>query len=667
MKLNLSKRIGGIVGAIVLIISLTIGLISINYSSYDLVKQQKESLQLLANEGANRIKEIINTQLQVLSEIGSTTTMVSMSWDLQKQALASTVTRLGFLDIAVVSPDGTAQYAISGETSQLGDKEFIKSALDGKTDVSDIIIDKKTKKPVIMYAVPIKAYGAVAGVLVGIKDGTELNDITDQMGLGKRGYAFIVGLDSTLLSHPNRDLVLKQTKVYKEIEANGPLKAFGNALKKLGIQKTGIIKYKYNKENRLTAMTPVPNTRWTLGVGNYENDVLETMYNLIKFLLVIIGIVLILGIIAGVLVGRFISKPISRILDSVERMSRYDFTENLSKQDTKILKRSDEIGTIAKAVVKMKENITALVQAVAENSQQVAVSSEELTSIAGQSAISANEISRTIEEISRGAYDQAKETESGSIIIQTLSQLIAKEQSYIYELNESLNQVNTLKDMGLVAIKDLNQKNSESSQAAIDIYNVIMETSKSAEKIESASNMIKNIADQTNLLSLNAAIEAARAGDAGRGFAVVSEEIRELAEQSKRFTDEITLIIRDLSNKTEISVKAIESVSVIMNFQTESVNNTSDKFEGINNAIEKIKLIIDNLNDAGNEMQSMKQEIVTVMENLSAISEENAAGTQESSASVQVQTSSTQEVANASEALAQLAEYLQSEVQKFKY
>ncbi len=652
MKLNLSKRIGGIVGVLVLTISLTIGLIAISYSSAALINQQEKSMQLLANEGANQIKEIINTQLQVLNEVGSTTTMVSMSWELQRQALTSTVNRLGFLDIAVVLPDGTAQYVITGETSSLGDKEFIQKAFKGEADVSDISIDQETKKPVIMYAAPIKAYGVVAGVLVGIKDGTELNDITDQMGLGERGYAYIVTLDSTILSHPNRDLVLTQTNVYNEIDTNGSLKTFGIALKKLGMQKTGIIKYSYDSEMRLSAMAPIPNSRWTLGVGNYEKDVLESMNNLTKFLLAITGLVLILGIIAGGLVGRFISNPISRILDSVERMSRYDFTTNLSKRDSKIIKRADEIGTIAKAVMKMKENITALVQVVAENSQQVAVSSEELTSIAGQSAISANEVAGTIEEISRGAYDQAKETETGSANIHALSQLITKEQKYVYELNESLNQVNSLKDMGLAAIKDLNQKNSESGKATIGIFEVIMETNKSAVKIESASNMIKNIADQTNLLSLNAAIEAARAGETGRGFAVVADEIRELAEQSKRFTEEIALIIRDLSAKTETSVKAMESVTVIMDFQTVSVNNTSDKFEGINNAIEKMKSVIDNLNDAGKEMESMKQEIVAVMENLSAISEQNAAGTQESSASVQAQTSSIQEIANASKSLA---------------
>ena len=667
MKLNLSKRIGATVGAIVLVVALSIGFLAIIYSSNTLVKNQEENMVVLADEGSKRVQSILDRRVQILYEIGKRGSIGMMHWNIQQNDLRADVERLEYLDMAVVLPDGTAQYVISGETSQLGDRDYIKKAFKGEANVSDVIISKVTNTPVIMYAAPIESDGKIVGVLIGRKDGTALNDITDELGIGERGYSFIIGADSTLYSHPNRDLVLEQANIFADIETDGALKSFGLALQKLGTGKIGLVKYEYNGENRISAMAPIPGTNWTLGIGNYESDVLKSMNTLRDFLLLATGIVLVLGIMAGAGVGLFISRPIITLLASVERMSIYDLTSDSSKKELKIMKRSDEIGIIARSLDTMRKNLTLLVQVVAANSEHIAASSEELTSTTQQSAASALEVSRTIEEIARGATDQAKETEVGANNIQILGELITKDQQYLSELNESINVVNNLKDTGLDAIKDLSQRNTDTSTSAAEIHGLINQTNKSAEKIKTASEMIKSIANQTNLLALNAAIEAARAGDAGRGFAVVAEEIRKLAEQSNRFTDEISIVIQDLSNKTETSVIAIEGVGAIMEAQTISVQNTSDKFDGIHNALEKIKIIISSLNGAGLKMNNKKEEMIATMENLSAISEENAAGTQEAAASVEQQTSSMDEIANASESLAELAEELQSEISKFKY
>lgn len=667
MKINLSRKIGAIVGLIVLFVSLSIGLVSLIYSTNALIKSQEEDMLKITDEGAHRVQAIIDMRLNVLSEVAHRETISTMYWDMQKTNLTPDVERLGYLDIAVVTPDGTANYVKSGETSQLGDREYIKKALSGEANVSDVLISKVTNTPVIMYAVPIEQNGVVVGALIARKDGTALNDITDELGIGERGYAFIVGTDSTLYSHPNRDLVLEQVNVYTQIEEDGALKDFGIALKELGTGKVGILKYNYNKDNRITAMAPIPGTNWTLGIGNYESDILAPMNNLRVIILIVTVIVLALGIVAGISTGMIISRPIKRLSNIINKMAEYDLTSDTTKKDQKMLKRGDEIGVISRSVVSMKENITELVKSVAYNSEQVAASSEELTSTTQQSALAANEVARTIEEISKGASDQARETELGANNVQELSDLINNEQEYIETLSQSVNEVTELKDLGLEAIIDLGQKNKDSSEAAMNIHKVIIETDQSAVKIKTASNMIKSIADQTNLLALNAAIEAARAGDAGRGFAVVADEIRELAEQSNRFTNEIDIVIQELSQKTETSVKAIESVGSIMESQTISVNNTTEKFNGISDAIEMIKTIINKINQASTIMEQKKEEIVSTIENLSAISEENAAGTQEASASVEEQTASMDEIANASESLARLAEELQIEINKFKY
>jgi len=179
--------------------------------------------------------------------------------------------------------------------------------------------------------------------------------------------------------------------------------------------------------------------------------------------------------------------------------------------------------------------------------------------------------------------------------------------------------------------------------------------------------MIRSIADQTNLLALNAAIEAARAGEAGKGFAVVADEIKKLAEQSTSFTADIGKIVMNLNNETTQAVKTMEEVALISKTQSESVDETNNKFIGISKAMEGMNHVIDLINESGQEMLNKQQRIIEIITNPSAISEENAAGTEEASASVEEQTATMLEIAEASVVLERLAGNMKDAVDKFKY
>jgi len=667
VKLNLSLRIGLSVGAIVLFVTLVMGLVASRYSSNMLLRAEEESLESLAKSGASQVEAMVNLRLATLSEVASSENVLTMKWKLQQRSLVSAAERLEYLDVAVVSMEGIAQYALTEETADLSDRDYIKKALEGEANVSDVIISKVTNSPVIMYAAPIYKDGSVVGALIGRRDGTTLNEITDNMGSGERGYAFILGADSTFYAHPNRDNIINQVNAFADIDTDGPFKDFAIKLKDLGVGNTGSISYDHEGEKRIATMAPIPGTSWVLGIANYEEDVLRDVNKLTQFILLLIIIMLVLGVVAGAGNGVLLARPIRTLENALVAISRYDLTEDLNENNKKIILRSDEIGSIARALCTMKDNILQLIQVVAMNAEHIASSSEELTSITEQTVTSANEVSRTLEEIAKGATDQAKQTEHGAIATNTLGELIADNQNLLGVLNSSLNTVNGLSDNGLEAVWDLNKRNDESGSASRKIYDMVVETDKSAASIRVASDMIKNIAKQTNLLALNASIEASRAGESGRGFAVVAEEIRKLAEQSNNFADEISHIIVELTNNTGASVKVFDEVEKIMESQTVSVENTVEKFNGIREAIEKIKVIIEELNSSGNNMTIKKEEMIETIENLSAISEENAAATEEASASIEMQTNSITEIASASESLAKLASDLQLEINKFNY
>ena len=666
IELNLSKRIAVVVGLIILLVTLAISLISITYSSNLLLESEESSIEAMANSGAKQVEAMIDKRIGILIEIANNEYVSSMNARLQRTSLARNVDRLGYLDMAVVSTDYVAKYVISGETIEIEELDFIRKAFEGEASVSDVIISDITNRPVIMFSAPIINGENVKGVLIGRVNANVLNNIIEELGTGQ-GYAFIVGSDSTFYAHPDIEIVTNRVNAFEHIDSNGPLKDFGIKLRDLGVGNSGIIKYDYEGEKRMTAMVPIPGTSWILGIGNYESDVVKVTNSLRDFLVVVAIAVLILGIIAGGITGIKLSKPILILESSLNSISRYDLTEDLNKSQSEIVSRSDEIGSIARSLSTMRDNILKLIQVVAINAENIASSSQELTSITEQTASSAGEVAKTIDEIAKGATEQAKQTEHGAIATNDLGELIVNNKNQLTELNVSIDNVSGLSDNGLEAVQDLDEKNTESSKAAGEIYNMVVETDKSAERIKEASEMIRNIAKQTNLLALNASIEAARAGEAGRGFSVVAEEIRQLAEQSNRFTNEISDIIDELITKTSDSVKVFDTVETIMKSQTSSVKNTIDKFNGIREAIENIRVIIEELNVSGNNMDVKKEEMIEIIENLSAISEENAASTQEATASVDIQTNTISEIANASESLAKLAEALQVEINRFKY
>ena len=144
MKLSLSRRIALITACLMLIVSLGIGYTAIKLSSDAISEHTKDALSMSAEDGVKVIEEIISKDLSILQEVANRARTQTMDWQIQRESLAQDVSRLGYLDIGIVTPDGIAHYVTSGDTADLGDRSYIKKAFQGEANISDVIISRVT-------------------------------------------------------------------------------------------------------------------------------------------------------------------------------------------------------------------------------------------------------------------------------------------------------------------------------------------------------------------------------------------------------------------------------------------------------------------------------------------------------------------------------------------
>ncbi len=373
-------------------------------------------------------------------------------------------------------------------------------------------------------------------------------------------------------------------------------------------------------------------------VSEHLNDI-QAIANRNNIIISIVAIII--SIFLGIILNAIISNPIHQVIQNIQSLSEYDLTHTIDKQ---MVERKDEVGLLAKAVSQIETSLKEIVTNMDNSSKLMGETSKNLSVISQSTSTASTEIASTIEEIANGASSQAQDTENGVEGIIHLGALIESEQENVGKIIEAADHVETLKNEGVDLIDTLVEETEKNQKATGLVDKIVRETNERAEYIGQASDMIENISRQTNLLALNAAIEAARAGEAGKGFAVVAEEIRKLAEQSKSFSDEISLTIQELKVKANEAVKQMEISKEIGKSQENRVQMTQHKFEGIDDAIETMRSYIDELKASGTQMGNTKVKMTDIMSNLSALAEENAASTEEAAAAVEEQTASIQEV-----------------------
>ncbi|MBA2875711.1 methyl-accepting chemotaxis protein [Thermaerobacillus caldiproteolyticus] len=382
----------------------------------------------------------------------------------------------------------------------------------------------------------------------------------------------------------------------------------------------------------------------------------------IKNLTLFLGIAaIIVGISFAWYISRIISQPVIKLAGAAEKIAAGDLTAD----DINITNK-DEIGDLAHSFNQMAKSLRELIEQVSINAEQVAASSEELTASAEQTTKASEQIASTMQEVASGVEKQVRSVEETS---QTVN-----------EMSIGVQQVaNNAQSVSAIAI-EASEKASEGGQAintAVEQMNSINETvnglagaikglGERSKEIGQIIEVITGIAEQTNLLALNAAIEAARAGEQGRGFAVVADEVRKLAEQSAQSAQQISQLISAIQEETNKAVQSMETATKEVAAGIGVVNRAGESFGQIQLAINEVTSQIQEVSSAVQQMAAGTEQMVQSMQFITQVAETTSSGTQEVSAATEEQLASMEEIASSATSLSKMAAELQSLISKFK-
>jgi methyl-accepting chemotaxis protein len=331
------------------------------------------------------------------------------------------------------------------------------------------------------------------------------------------------------------------------------------------------------------------------------------------------------------------------------------------------VKNNDEIGDLADGYNKMTEKLRDLISQISVSADLVSVSSEELNTTAESTKLATEQISSTIREIAAGADHQVESVGACAGEMERMSsgsQEIARNAGSVSEMAQ---QTSEIARTGNQAIRSAIDQMTSIHTTIGGLSGVVQKLGERSEQIGNILGAITAISAQTNLLALNAAIEAARAGEQGRGFAVVADEVRKLAEQSSNSALEIGELIRAIQEETSQAIQSMERGNEEVTVGINVVNMAGESFEQILEAVNQVAERIRMVSNASDQMSVGTAQVVHQFATISQVASGAAVGTQNVSTVAQDQLASMSEIANSASSLSALAEELSTLVGKFRF
>ncbi|WP_053401519.1 methyl-accepting chemotaxis protein [Priestia koreensis] len=525
------------------------------------------------------------------------------------------------------------------------ERPWYKQAMDnkGKTITTPPYVDASNGNYVITVTRALDDGSAVIGFDIQVEN---IKETISSVKIGKKGYPFITDDNGKIAFHPTlkpgQSLNNEITNQLKSSTAEG----------ELSYKLKGVAKHMVYATN--------PTTGWKVAGVMDQSESKEAASTIFNITFWITAIVFVIGSFCNYFIIRSIILPLRRMIAVTAKVSKGDLSEKI---DVTV---QDEIGRLAGSFNHMIDSLRTLLTKINDSSQQLASSTEQLLASSEQTAHTTEEVTTAIQEVATGAEAQMTSAEESARAMEEIStgiQRIAESSSVVSE--SSLGATENAKEGGDVIQTAIEQMKliQASTQEGVSIVKLLGSHSK---EIDGILAVITQISDQTNLLALNAAIEAARAGEHGKGFAVVADEVRKLAEQSKTSATQIASLVSTIQGDTIKAVAIMEKGQKEAEFGFEAVNNAGQSFTKIVHSIEEVTIQSESVAAISQQISAGSEEITASVEEVASIASEAAATTNEVAASAGGQLDAIQEITTSVQTLSSLASELQKTVDEFK-
>lgn len=387
----------------------------------------------------------------------------------------------------------------------------------------------------------------------------------------------------------------------------------------------------------------------------------ESYYS--TMILVTAGIIIVsvaLAVLFGLYISSMIVAPIKRLKALMEKGGQGDFSERSSYIG------KDEVGSLSDSYNTMADGMKGLIEMLSETSHHLASSSEQLSSSSEESSKASEHISETIQELAVGSETQMRLMESSSEGIRSVNETTGSITERAKKVAETAEQTSDVSAEGAKRISEVTTQMKSINNNVASLAQSISTLESRISEIGDITKVITDISSQTNLLALNAAIEAARAGEQGKGFAVVADEVRKLAEQTAGSAEQITNLISQIQTDSKNTSLSMTTAANDVDAGINIVQDAGEAFKKIEGSVNELVILVEEVSGSLNQLKEHTNTINGSILEVNSMASEAAASTENVSAATEEQVASMQEIAASSTSLAQLASDLQDKIKQFK-